>query len=364
MEWYQSSTDEDGSSSTTDEDVLWKLNPGSDEEDPDGESAVPELGAEAQMEPDQLLLAAAVPRADDGRFAGGYAGEDFMSEAFEVGEVYNILSTNVENLCERPRNLESDGPMLFAKQRMTGVASRLLHAKTKVKSRGEVDRWKNAGGKNGKVILEIPGVHDQKIVRRKGKILRAGLPSVRYDHYCLLDADGNEAGDIMLYQLRGIAQEKPKAAKPAKGAKRSHAAAFVGSGLVLMALVTRYSGGSGNETTPLDDVIPFQCDVIRASPLSFVSPIAQVYFDEHCCASETGPGSSAQTIGPGITAPGSPAQTIELIESDKQPDECDLVSGVAKSLSWSRLPGDNQTMFAHVDTSAARFPTGRTTSST
>ena len=48
-----------------------------------------------------------------------------------------------------------------------------------------VDRWKNLGGKRSKVVLRLKGEPKLAIVLRKGKVLREGLPSLRYDQYCL-----------------------------------------------------------------------------------------------------------------------------------------------------------------------------------
>lgn len=48
-------------------------------------------------------------------------------------------------------------------------------------------RWKNYGGKKANAYIPIRGVQDRQIKQRKGKVIRFGLPPVKYDQLTLTD---------------------------------------------------------------------------------------------------------------------------------------------------------------------------------
>lgn len=79
------------------------------------------------------------------------------------------------------------------------------------------DRWKNLGGKRSKVVMRIPGEPSLAIIRRKGKILREGLQTLRYDQFCLgrTSEEGlvEELGADVLYHVGSALDDPPVAQK-------------------------------------------------------------------------------------------------------------------------------------------------------
>ena len=92
-----------------------------------------------------------------------------------------------------------------------------------------VDRWKNLGGKRSKVVLRLKGGHrpaaaepNLVIVLRKGKVLREGLPSLRYDQYCLgtVSDEGRVDEQVDGANVYHVAGLDPKASEAGGCAKR------------------------------------------------------------------------------------------------------------------------------------------------
>merc|ERR1711871_279573 len=118
----------------------------------------------------------------------------------------------------RPQNLSNEllaqrdktrGALIYREDRRSGFARRQA-----MRQQGEertADRWKNLGGKRSKVVMRLRNQNSIAIIRRKGKILREGLPTLRYDQFCIgnMSPKGlvQENGSDVLYHVGGLLNE-------------------------------------------------------------------------------------------------------------------------------------------------------------
>ena len=150
-------------------------------------------------------------RRQDGK-SGGYVGAPLTSD-ITINEVFHHLMQlktghqDEQNKLEpRPANLVDDGPLLFLEMQPTS-------RKKLQKSERKKDRWKNAGGKRSNTIISVPDVVDTQLLRRRGKVIREGLPSVKYDQFSLVDMEGKSVNTSSLFQLRGLVDKAGSASK-------------------------------------------------------------------------------------------------------------------------------------------------------
>ena len=297
------------------------------------------------------------------RYDGGGAAAAATDSSGELStlHIFNLIQNNrrpgFSALPERPRNVGGSWQRLYAEDRRTAILKRQSMIKQNMANESQPDRWKNAGGKNCKVFLQIPGM-DSRILRRRGKVIRPGMPSLKYDQFSIVDAEGNEQGEDTLYVLYESGQvENPAAAfmpmptqaglkrrrdedpdeddldeggkRQLPGGKLPAAAAFVALTLVGVSLL-------GRMRSPADGQPPtsaFRCDLMH-DDLPFISPSSQRYFDQHCCDTSAG------------------------VDQNVLVDECRVASGAAKELSWlpvNGLDGNHVAVVAHIDTRSGRF---------
>ena len=302
-----------------------------------------------------------------------------MSDA-SITEVYHHLVAGEQGqsrLESRPDHVSDSGPALFLEMQSKS-RRRKRRAVSGAHSERALDKWQDSGGKNVVDYTRIPGVADRQILRRKGKVARDGLPSVKYNQFRLVDMRKQPTGAALVYQLCGIVGDgstETRSEEPVRSLKRERdqaeddqqppdgaryrpqgrgatAAAMIGGTLMIMAILTRVFGGWNHASAPLVADVEFHCDVYNS--VAFVSPRAKSYFDHHCCVGETatGGGTARQTLLQPEVQGGSDPPPSWVPAGYEWEDRCKLVSGVASStsLSWQRLQNDLQTMIAHVDT--------------